>query len=130
MRSSLRKETSAGQGKSSRLLKADKSFRAAIAFYSIVHFDYVQINIAFTEIKRILTDNGQFLFSFHIGDNTVHLDEFLDHPVNIDFNFFQTTKIIALLTGTGFEIIDSLERQHYPGTEYPSKRAYIWAKKP
>jgi ubiquinone/menaquinone biosynthesis C-methylase UbiE len=107
----------------------DKTFAAAIAFYSIVHFDDQQISTAFAEIKRILVDKGQFLFSFHIGDNPVHLDEFLEQPVNIDFNFFQPTKIIGLLTATGFEIVDNLERQPYPGVEYPSKRAYIWARK-
>ncbi len=107
---------------------ADKTFGAAIAFYSIVHFDHAQIKIAFREINRILAVNGQFLFSFHIGDNPVHLDEFLDQQVNIDFYFFQPIKIIELLTETGFEIIDSFEREHYP-SEYPSKRAYIWAKK-
>lgn len=106
----------------------DKTFGAAIAFYSIVHFDYSQIKIAFDEIKRILTNNGQFLFSFHIGDNAVHLDDFLDQKVNIDFHFFEPNKIIELLTATGFEIIDAIERQPYPDAEYPSNRAYIWAK--
>ena len=106
----------------------DKTFGAALAFYSIVHFDYPQISIAFKEIKRVLVNNGHFLFSFHIGDNSIHRDEFLDQPVNIDFHFFQPAKIIELLTATGFEIIDSLERQHYPDVEYPSKRAYIWTK--
>ncbi len=106
----------------------DKFFGSAIAFYSIVHFDYVQIKTAFTEIKRILHDKGQFLFSFHIGDNVVHLDDFLEHKVNIDFYFFETNKITELLTETGFEIIDIIERQPYKDIEYPSKRAYIWTK--
>jgi SAM-dependent methyltransferase len=111
-----------------RLNYPDKSFGAAIAFYSIVHFDPAQINIAFTGINRVLIDNGQFLFSFHTGDGSVHRDEFLEQPVNIDFYFLQPTRIIELLTATGFEIIDNIEREHYPA-EYPSKRAYIWAKK-
>ncbi len=106
----------------------DKRFGSAIAFYSIVHFDYAQIKVAFKEIKRVLADNGQFLFSFHIGDNVVHLDEFLDHAVNIDFYFFEVEKIIDLLKETGFDIIDAIERQPYPDVEYPSRRAYIWAK--
>lgn len=106
----------------------DRFFGSAIAFYSIVHFDYGQIKIAFKEIKRVLTDNGQFLFSFHIGDNLVHMDNFLDHQVNIDFYFFQTNKITNLLTEHGFEIIEVIERQPYKDTEYPSKRAYIWTK--
>jgi SAM-dependent methyltransferase len=106
----------------------DKTFGSAIAFYSIVHFDYEQVKIAFKEIKRILADNGEFLFSFHVGDNVVHLDDFLDHQVNIDFYFFETNKITDLLTETGFEIIDAIERYPYKDVEYSSKRAYIWAK--
>ncbi len=106
----------------------DRFFGSAISFYSIVHFDYDQIKIAFTEIKRVLTDNGQFLFSFHIGDNVVHLDDFLDHKVNIDFYFFETSRIKNLLVEVGFEIIDMIEREPYENVEHPSKRAYIWTK--
>ncbi len=107
----------------------DASFGSAIAFYAIVHFDEEHVKKAFREINRVLTDKGQFLFSFHIGDNSVHLDEFLDHKVNIDFYFFEPHKIINLLTESGFEIIDILERAPYPNVEYPSKRAYIWVRK-
>ena len=104
----------------------DKSFGSAIAFYSIVHFDYEQIKTAFKEIKRVLTDAGQFLLSFHIGDKVAHYDNFLDHDVSIDFYFFETNKIIALLTEAGFGIADIIERQPYQDAEYLSRRAYIW----
>lgn len=107
---------------------ADNYFGSATAFYSIVHFNYHQIIKAFREIKRLLKNNGQFLFSFHIGNNIIHLDTFLDQPVNIDFYFFKTDKIINLLTETGFEIIDVIERQPYFGVEHQSKRAYIWTR--
>ena len=106
----------------------DNSFGAAIAFYSIVHFDDRQVETAFGEIKRVLLNGASFLFSFHIGDHVVHLDEFLGHRVSMDFHFFETEKIIALLRGIGFTIIDIIERAPYPEIEYPSKRAYIWAK--
>lgn len=107
----------------------DITFGSAIAFYAIVHFDHEQIRTAFTEVKRVLKDNGQFLFSFHVGKEVVHLDEFLGLRVNIDFNFFDTDKIIELVTETGFEIIDVIERQPYKEVEYPSIRAYAWVKK-
>jgi ubiquinone/menaquinone biosynthesis C-methylase UbiE len=106
----------------------DNSFGSAIAFYAIVHFDYEQLKTAFKEIKRVLTNTGQFLFSFHIGGNVVHMDNFLDHHVHIDFYFFETNKITGLLTEIGFEIIDIIERQPYKDVENPSKRAYIWTK--
>jgi SAM-dependent methyltransferase len=107
---------------------ADSAFGSAIAFYSIVHFDYAQVKAAFKEIKRILVSDGQFLFSFHTGNHVVHLDNFLEHPVNIDFYFFETNKIVDLLKETGFEIVDTIERKPYPDVEYPSDRAYIWTK--
>lgn len=107
----------------------DNSFGSAIAFYSIVHFDYLQLKTAFTEINRVLISKGQFLFSFHIGDNIVHLDDFLEHPVNIDFYFYDTQKIIDLLTATGFDIIDNIERPPYKDHEYPSRRGYTWVMK-
>lgn len=104
------------------------SFGSAIAFYSLVHFDYDQVRRALKEINRVLLDKGEFLFSFHIGDNPVHLDNFLGHPVEIDFHFFEVAKIKTILAETGFEIIDIILRQPYK-EEYPSERAYIWAKK-
>jgi ubiquinone/menaquinone biosynthesis C-methylase UbiE len=106
----------------------DNSFGSAIAFYSIVHFDYEQLKTAFREIKRVLVDDGQFLFTFHIGNNIVHLDNFLDQQVTIDFYFFETSKIKDLLTTAGFEIVDIIERQPYRDIEYQSERAYIWAR--
>ncbi len=106
---------------------SDNFFGSAIAFYSIVHFDYDQIKTAFKEIKRVLTGNDSS-FSFHIGDNIVHLDNFLDHQVNINFYFFETSRIKNLLVEVGFEIIDMIEREPYENVEHLSKRAYIWTK--
>jgi ubiquinone/menaquinone biosynthesis C-methylase UbiE len=107
---------------------ADNSAGSAIAFYSIVNFDYERVKAAFKEIKRVLVDDGELLFSFHVGKDTVHLDNFLDQQVDIDFYFFDIDNIAGMLTDTGFEIVDIIERQPYKDIEYPSKRAYIWVR--
>jgi len=112
-----------------RLTYAGNRFGSAIAFYSIVHLDYDQIKTAFTEVKRILRSGGEFLFSFHIGNDTIHLDQFLDQQVDIDFYFFEASRIVNILQETRFEIIDIIEREPYRDVEHPSRRAYIWAKK-
>lgn len=104
-------------------------FGSVLAFYAIVHFTYDQIKIAFNEVNRVLKKGGQFLFSFHVGDEVVHFDKANDIDVDVDLNFFQTNKIVGLLLETGFEMIDALERRPYEEVEYQSRRAYLWAEK-
>ena len=66
----------------------DGHFAAALAFYAIVHFDNNQLAAAFAEIHRVLQASGRFLFSFHIGTEVIHRDEFFGEKVDIDFYFF------------------------------------------
>ncbi len=107
----------------------DQYFAAAVAFYAIVHFNDEQLKTAFAEINRVLAGGGQFLVSFHIGDEIFHRDEFFGVPVDIDFCFFRTEKIIELLKEANFKIIDAIERYPYENAEHPSKRAYLWVEK-
>lgn len=104
-------------------------FGSALAFYAIVHFTYDQIRVAFSEVNRVLKKGAHFLFSFHVGNETVHFDKAGDVDVDVDLFFFQTDQIIELLHETGFRIIDALERHPYEDVEYASKRAYIWTEK-
>ena len=104
-------------------------FASAIAFYAIVHFDYDQIAKAFKEINRVLKRGAHFLFSFHVGEETVHFDKANDIDVDIDLHFLQTIRILELLRDNKFQIIDTVERLPYPDVEYATKRAYVWAEK-
>jgi ubiquinone/menaquinone biosynthesis C-methylase UbiE len=104
-------------------------FSCGLAFYAIVHFTYDQIKVAFSEVNRVLKKGGQFLFSFHVGEKTVHFDKANDIDVDIDLFFFQPDKIIELLFETGFKVIDTMERYPYEDIEYQSKRAYVWTEK-
>lgn len=106
---------------------AKTGFSSAIAFYAIVNFDYNQIRKAFQEIKHVLIDKGELLFSFHAGNETLHLDNFLEKEVDIKFQFFEPPIIKELLIEEGFEIIDIIIRQPY-ATEHPTERAYFWGR--
>jgi ubiquinone/menaquinone biosynthesis C-methylase UbiE len=106
----------------------ENSFDSAVAFYSIVHFDNDQLIEGFSEVKRVLKNNAEFLFSFHIGTVIVKAEQFLEEDVTIDFYFFQPQEIVNTLNNLSFEIIDVIERHPYKNVEYESKRCYIWSK--
>lgn len=107
----------------------ENSFTSAIAFYSIVHFSYDQVKIAFQEVNKVLKNKGQFLLAFHVGDGREHFDKAGNLDINIDLYFFQTDKIIELLKATGFTILEAIERLPYGNMEYKTKRGYVLAEK-
>ena len=111
------------------LAAENESFTAVSAFYSIVHFTREEVEKAFAEINRVMKPAGQFLFSFHVGAEETHLDEFLKQKVNITFCFFEVEEILKLLEKTGFRVLETVVRFPYKDAEYPSKRAYILAEK-
>jgi len=106
------------------------SIAGVAAFYAIVHFTEEQVGIACREVFRVLQPGGIFLFTYHIGEETIHKEEFLGKKVDIDFMFFTTDFISSCLKDSGFEMIEIIEREPYPGVEYESRRAYVFAKKP
>ena len=102
---------------------------SALAFYAIVHFTLDQVKTCFGEINRVLKPGGDFLFSYHVGDEIVHFDKAHDKEVDIDLFFFKTDDIVTLLYETGFDVIDAIERRPHKDMEYQTRRAYIWTGK-
>jgi SAM-dependent methyltransferase len=108
----------------------DDSIAGIVAFYAIVHFTKEQVEKAFREIFRVLKPDGLFLFTFHVGEETIHVEEFLGKQVDIDFMFFAVEFIVDCLRKCGFEKLEVIEREPYPEVEYQSHRAYVFARKP
>ena len=108
----------------------NNSIAGAVAFYAIVHFTEEQVKIACREVFRVLQPGGIFLFTYHIGEETIHVEEFLGKKTDIDFMFFTTNFIYSCVKESGFEKIEIIEREPYPGVEYESRRAYVFAIKP
>lgn len=108
----------------------DNFFGGIAAFYSIIHIPRPLIVEALSEFKRVLRPRGVLLIPFHIGRETLHKDEFLGREVSLDFHFFETDEMKSYLIEAGFEIEEATERDPYPNVEFPSRRAYIFARKP
>ncbi len=106
------------------------SLGGIVAFYAIVHFSPAQVGTALRECWRALRPGGSLLLAFHVGDGVRHVAEFLGQPVSLDFVFFQPDEVGAHLVAAGFEIAEVTIRDPYPAVEYPSRRAYVLARKP
>ena len=118
------------QGDMTALDLLDGAFAGITAFYSIIHIPHEQLVPTFTELRRVLRPGGPLLLAFHIGDETIHLDEWWGHRVCVDFHFFQPDEIATHLRTAGFELEEIIERDPYPDIEHQSRRAYIFAQRP
>ncbi len=100
-----------------------------VAFYSIIHFDGPQVEQSFAEMWRALRKGGHLLLGFHVGSETVHVDEEFGVSIDLDATFFTMDDLTRRLALAGFTITEQFQRQLNPGLEYPSVRGYIWATK-
>ena len=48
-------------------------------------------------MNRVLRPGGLLLIAFHVGDETVRLDEWWGHPVSVNFLFFRPEDYFALV---------------------------------
>src|SRR5581483_1188524 len=101
-----------------------------VAFYAIVHFSPAQLRRALAEMHRVLRPGGRLLLAFHVGGGSVHVEGFLGRPVALDFAFFRPAAVADELAAAGFEDVEVFEREPYPDVEHPSRRAYVFARKP
>ena len=118
------------QGNMLKLDTEDDAWAGIAAFYSIINIPRANVIDALRELKRALRPDGLLLLAFHIGDETKHQDEWWGHNVSIDFSFFRTEEMTGYLNEAGFDIEQTVERDHYPDIEYESRRAYIFARRP
>lgn len=109
---------------------ADHTFRGVAAFYSIVHVLSADVVNALREIRRVLRPRGVLLLAFHIGREIVHKDEWWGQQVSVDFIFYETGAMKNYPRAAGFEVEEAIERDPYGvDVEYPSRRAYIFARR-
>jgi SAM-dependent methyltransferase len=118
------------QGDMLSLRVADEAWAGIVAFYSIIHINREEVTRALLELRRVLRPDGLLLLAFHIGEEVLHLDEWWGEQVAVDFIFFRPNEMEGYLKSAGFVVDKIIEREPYEGFEHPSRRAYIFARKP
>jgi ubiquinone/menaquinone biosynthesis C-methylase UbiE len=106
----------------------DGSFAAVVGYYAIVNLTMDEIRRGFVEVRRVLKENGLFLFTFHIAEGEEKTDVpsfFVPDGGPLTFYYFQVDEMKALVESLGFEVVDILVRDPYPDVEFQSKRAYF-----
>ncbi len=107
----------------------DGTLAGVTAFYAIVNIPRQSLPVVFREIWRVLQSRGLLLLAFHIGNEVLHEEELWGQKISMDFLLFQPSEIRLDLEKAGFNIEEIVEREPYPDVEYPSRRAYIFARK-
>ncbi|MEN8907283.1 MAG: methyltransferase domain-containing protein [Clostridiales bacterium] len=105
----------------------DNYFDGVCSFYSIVNFSYENLDKVIKEYKRILKNNGLLFIAFHVGNEKLTADNFLDSNISLDFYMHDLDKIVDLLKNNNFEISEAIIRYPYK-SEHGTRRAYIIAK--
>ena len=112
-----------------RSLPADQAWGGIVALYSIIHIPPAELSTVFAEFHRALGPGGLAILSFHLGSELRHLDEFLERPVSLDFQFYERSAVEKELTTAGFILDAYLERRAYP-QEVDTTRSYVLARRP
>jgi SAM-dependent methyltransferase len=109
---------------------ADGALAGIVALYCLIHLAPDAIPAALAEFRRSLRPGGALLVSFHIGEETRHVEEMLGEAVNLDFRFFTPESMRQWLADAGFIVSQVIEREPYPEVEVQTRRAYILANAP
>lgn len=104
----------------------DQSLAGIVAFYSIVHFETSELDAIFLEFRRVLASGGFVLMAFHIGTETMHVDDLWGQRVDLDFRFHTTAGVVNALRAANIAVAENTEREPYADVEYPSRRCYLF----
>ena len=76
----------------------------------------------------MLEPGGLVALAFHIGSETVHVDNLFGCATSLDFTMHAPEAVIAALAEAGLGIEARLDREPYPDVEHPTRRTYLLAR--
>jgi SAM-dependent methyltransferase len=114
------------QGDMTALPQPDGSFAGIVCFYALIHVPRARVPAALNEMARVIVPGGVLLVAVHGGTGTLHADEMVGQPANLDATLFSLSELGDLVRAAGFAVVEAHERAPYP-EEHPTPRLYLWA---
>jgi SAM-dependent methyltransferase len=114
------------QGNMTALALPDDTFTGIVCFYALIHVPRSQVATALLEMARVLVPGGALLVAVHGGRGTLHADEIVGQPADLDATLFSLAELCELIQRAGFAITEARERPPYE-VEHPTPRLYVWA---
>lgn len=108
---------------------AAQGWAAITCWYGMVHLAESELQQAFSSFARVLAPGGQVAVALHVGSEVRHLDQFLEHPVDIDFVLQSADTVGAAATQAGLRVDEWYLRGSYPD-EVQTERFYLLATLP
>jgi SAM-dependent methyltransferase len=108
----------------------DGSWAGIVCFYAIIHLPPEDVAKALREMSRVLQPDGLLLLAFHLGQGSVHNEDWWGHEVSVDAYFYELKEVQRQVAEAGLEAIEARERAPYPDVEYQGRRGYVMARKP
>ena len=75
-----------------------------VALYSIIHTPPERLLEVFAEFRRVLTPGGHLLIAFQIGDEQVHMTEWLGTALCLDAYWRPADRVAAMLGEAGLAV--------------------------
>jgi SAM-dependent methyltransferase len=105
----------------------DNHWAAIVSFYSIIHTPLDQLVPVLLEFHRVLEPGGSLLLAFHMDAEMLHLEEWWDRQVDLDFYSYRPLHMLMNLREAGFQQVETICRPPYPEIESQTQRCYILA---
>jgi SAM-dependent methyltransferase len=117
------------QGDMTSLNLADQAIGGIVCFYALIHIPRIEVPLALREMFRVLAPGKPVLLALHGGRGSLHADEMVGRPANLDVTLFSLPELCELVDQSGLRVAEAHERAPYEA-EHPTPRLYVWAERP
>lgn len=100
------------------------------AWYALVHLAGSELPEVLVGLIARVRPGGWLALAVHVGPEIRHLDEWLGHPVDIDFTLHDPSTVIDAVRAAGLEAIEWYHRGPHEGAEADTERLYVLGRRP